>query len=299
MRELFGYSKWLQLANIVSFASARAADFVIGRMAGASALGIFSVGKEISNLPSAELATPIHRGVFPGYAKLAADRSLLKRAYLKVSGVLLLMVLPAGIGLGLVAEPVVMIFFGANWVDMAPLIRILSINGVLSVSLSTAAYIYLALGTPRHTTTLVAVYAGVSITLMLWLMPTAGIRGAAIAMLIGTAATAPLNFRYMSDAVSLTLRDLARIAWRPATATLVMVGAVSLVARYLGPARTLHENFVLLATAAFLGAAVYCVTLTVLWRLASPADSAEAFVLERLKSAAAAMASRVRAARET
>lgn len=295
MRELFGYSKWLQLANIMGFASGRAADFIVARIAGASALGLFTIAKEISNLPSAELAAPIHRGVFPGYAKIAADRVLLKRAYLRVTSVLVLIVLPAGIGLSLVAQPVVLIIFGEKWTDMAPLIHILAVNGVLSVSLSTAAYVYLALGTPRHTTMLVAVHAGVSIALMLWLVPLSGIRGAAIALLASTIAIVPLNFKLMSNAVSLTLRDLWPIAWRPATATLVMVGAVLIVTQYWSPAHTLQANFLNLMTAAGIGATVYCGTVMLLWRLASPPDSAEAFVLQQLKSLTAATGGRFRA----
>ena len=99
--------------------------------------------------------------------------------------------LPAGIGLSLVAQPVVFIIFGEKWMDMAPLIQILSVNSVLGVSLSSAAYVYLALGTPRHTTMLVAVSASISIALMLWLVPFLGIRGAAVARRTALAETGP------------------------------------------------------------------------------------------------------------
>ncbi len=294
MRELLGFSKWLQLAHILSFASGRAADFIVGRIAGASALGLLTIAKEISNLPSAELAAPIHRGVFPGYAKIAADRSLLKRAYLRVTSVLVLIVVPAGIGLSLVAELAVLVFFGEKWTDMVPLIEILSVNGVLGISLSTAAYVFLALGTPRHTTMLVGVYAGVSIGMMVWLVPMSGIKGAAIAALVATIATMPLNFRLLSDAIGLTLLDMSKIVWRPVFATLVMAGAVLAAKYYIGPAHTFQSNLVSLVTIALIGATVYCATVMLLWQSASRPNSAEAFVLERLKSLIAAIRSRAK-----
>ena len=50
------------------------ADFVIGRMAGARALGMYAVAYEISNLPTTELVWPITRAVFPGYSRLAGDQ---------------------------------------------------------------------------------------------------------------------------------------------------------------------------------------------------------------------------------
>ena len=299
MRELLGFSKWLQLANFVGFAAARAADFIVARISGASALGLFTIAKEISNLPSAELAAPIHRGVFPGYARMAGDVAQLRRAYLKVASVLVLLVLPAGVGLSLVAEPMVLVIFGEKWADMAPLIQILAMNGVLRVYLSTAAYIYLALGKPRHTTMLVLVQAGVSIMLMLWWVPLWGTRGAAMAVLVSTLAAVPLNFRLMSKAVDLRLRDLWAIAWRPATATLVMVGTVVILMQYWSTAQSLQANFLNLMTAAGTGAAMYCGTVFLLWRVVSPPDSAEAFVLQRLQGLLAATGSRLRARRNT
>jgi len=299
MRELLGYSKWLQLANIVAFASGRAADFIIARMAGAAALGFFTIAKEIARLPSTELAAPIHRGVFPGYAKVAADPILLKSAYLKVVSVIVLVVFPAGIGLSLVADPVVAIFFGEKWSDMAPLIQILAVNGVLGISLSTAAYVFLAQGTPRHTTTMVVFQAVVSIVLMLWLVPRSGVRGAAVAMLVSTIAAVPLNFRLMSNAVGLTTRDIWTIAWRPATATLVMVGAVLIVAQQgWSTARTLQANALNLVAAVTIGACVYGGTVFLLWRIAAPSASAEAFVLQRFQGGLVAFGRFVRALRK-
>lgn len=294
MRELFGFSKWLQLTNILGFVSGRAADFIVARIAGASALGLFTIAKEISNLPSAELAAPIHRGVFPGYAKIAADRALLKRAYLRVTSVLVLIIVPAGIGLSLIAEPAVLVFFGEKWTAMVPLIEILSVNGVLGISLTTAAYVYLALGTPRHTATLVGVYASVSIGMMVWLVPMSGIKGAALAVLVGTIATMPLNFRLLSNAIGVTLLDLSATVWRPVFAMLVMVGAVLTTKYYIGPAHTFQDNLVSLMMIGCIGAAVYCATVMLLWQLASRPNSAEAFVLERLKRLIAATRSRIR-----
>jgi lipopolysaccharide exporter len=292
-REIFGFSKWLQLANIIGFLSGRAADFIIAKIVGISALGTFSIAKEIANLPSAELAMPVHRGIFPGYAKIAGDIVLLKRAYLRVTSVLVLVTLPAGIGLGLLAQPVVSIFLGDKWNEAIPLIQILSVNGVLSVSLSTAAYVYLALGTARRTASLTAIHVGVSLPATLFLVPFLGVKGAAFAVLAGTLATVPVNFRMMSGAVRLTLRDIREIVWRPLAATIVMVGVVLIGRDHWMPTETLGGNVVNLVTAAGIGAAAYCGTVILLWRLASRPDGAETFVWERFKSLVVTTRSRV------
>jgi lipopolysaccharide exporter len=294
MRELFAFSKWLQVAHIVSFVSARAADFIIGKFAGISVLGSFTIAKEIANLPSAEVAMPVHRGVFPSYAKLSGELTLLKRAYLRVASVLFLVTLPAGIGLALVAEPVVLVFLGDKWRDVVPLLQILAVNGVLSVSSTTASYIYLALGTPRRNASLTMAHASVSLSVMLILVPHLGAQGAAYGLLAGSLAAAPLNFRMMSKAVGLTMRDLRGVLSRPLMATLVMVGVVAMVRQYWMAAETLGGNAANVAIAAGTGAAAYSATVLLLWRLASRPEGAETFVLERVKILAAAFGGRLR-----
>ena len=294
MRELFGFSKWLQVAQIVSFISARAVDFVIAKFAGISALGSFTIAKEIGSLPSQELAMPVHRGVFPGYAKISGDLALLKHAYLRVTSVLFLVTLPAGVGLALVAQPVVLIFLGGKWTEVVPLLQVLAINGVLAVSSATTAYVYIALGTSRRNASSTVVHAGVSLTLLLILVPQWGAQGAAYALLGGSLATAPVNFLMMEKAISLTLSDLRGIAWRPLAATIVMICVVTIVKGYWMPTETLGGNVVNLVTAAGMGAGAYGVTMILLWRLASRPEGAETFVLARMKVLGAACGSRLR-----
>ena len=290
LRELFGFAKWMQLANIVGFVSARSADFIIAKAVGASALGSYTIAKEMAYLPSHELAMPIHRGVFPGYAKLSGEPERLKLAYLKVAGVLALLILPAGIGLGLVAQPAVFVFLGGKWSDVVPLLPVLSLNGVVAVSVATAAYVFLALGTPHFTAILMAIHAGVSLSTMLWLVPLWGAQGAAWAVLAGNVATLPFNFRYLSRGIGLTLRDVGGIVWRPLAATAAMTACV-LAARphWATPADTFGSNLLSLLTASAIGAAAYCVVDMLLWRLSARPDGAERFVLERLRNVAGAL----------
>jgi lipopolysaccharide exporter len=294
MRELFSFSKWLQVAHLVSFVSARAADFIIGKLAGISVLGSFTIAKEIASLPSAEVAMPVHRGVFPSYAKLSGDLPALKRAYLRVASVLVLVTLPAGIGLALVAQPVVLIFLGDKWREVVPLIQILAVQGVLSVSSTTASYIYLALGTPRRNALLTMIHAGVSLCLMLILVPRLGAQGAAYALLAGSLVTVPVNFRMMSNAVRLTMRDIRGIVWRPLMSTIAMIVVVMIVRECWMSTETLAGNVANLATAAGMGAVTYGTAMLLLWRLASRPEGAETFVLERMRILAATFGSRFR-----
>ena len=295
MRDLLRFSGWLQLTNIVSFVSRRSADFIIGGAAGMSALGSFSVAREIASMASSELAAPVHRGVYPSYAKIAGDRRELKGAYLKVLSVLVLVVVPSAIGLALLAEPVVLVFFGEKWLDAVPLIRLLAINGMLYLSVNTGVYVYLALGITHHTTSITIVHAAVSIVLMLLLVPQWGIQGAACALLAGTLITMPLTLALVSRALRVTFADLVGVLWRPLSAALLMAVGVVVAREHWGPATMLLEHALDIVASAALGAAVYAAITLLLWRWAGRPEGAERLVLEQLKNAAMASMRRLKA----
>jgi lipopolysaccharide exporter len=72
-RELVGFSKWLLVNNVLTFVRDQIDVLVVGKLAGPRLLGLYSVAAEIANLPITELALPIGRAIYPGFAKFAAD----------------------------------------------------------------------------------------------------------------------------------------------------------------------------------------------------------------------------------
>ena len=72
----------------------------------ANGLGIYSVSYEVSNLPSTELVAPINRVTLPGFAKMKDNDEILV-SYLRLMGMITLLILPVGVGIAAVAEPLV------------------------------------------------------------------------------------------------------------------------------------------------------------------------------------------------
>lgn len=286
--EMFGFAKWLQFAQLVRVVSARSTDFIIARFSGLSALGSFSLAREIAELPSAEFTMAVHGGVFPGYAKISGDQVLLKRTYLGVVSVLLLVSLPAAIGMALVAQPLVHVFLGPRWSAVVPLLQILALHGLLTMTSRSAAYVYLALGMSHLNATLATIRAAVSLSSMLLLVPAIGVQGAALALLVGGLVAAPVNLRMMYTALEVSARDLVSIAWRPLIATVLMAATVAVFIRHRPPADTVGGSVLSLGFAVVICTVVYAGTVLLLWRLASSPDGAESFVLARLRVLAAA-----------
>jgi lipopolysaccharide exporter len=285
--QLMTFSKWLFITSVVEFFYGRVANLIVGRWSGPAALGMLSMAGEISGMVSRELAAPVNRAVFPGYAQLKSDPSLLRRCYLKVTSVLILLIMPAGVGLCLLAEPIVMIALGSKWAEAIPLLRILAVNGVLTVFLSTAHHVNLAVGMSRSTSLVLAAHACLTIPLMLWLVPRSGAYGAATSMLIASILTTPLNFSLLSQAIEFGRREVYTILYRPTCATIVMVGAIVTTQYYWRTPSTFLERAVYLVSLSALGVSVYSATAWLLWRVKNDSDSAEAWVIEKGRAALA------------
>ena len=148
-RELFGFSKWMLLNNLLLAVNSRAADLILGKSMGTSAVGTYSVAKELGSLPTTELATPIMRAFFPGYAKLSNDRAMLSAEFRRAFGLISLVFIPIAVGLACLAEPLVHLMLGPKWVETIPLIRIVALTGAIHVVQSNFWPVYMALGKPR------------------------------------------------------------------------------------------------------------------------------------------------------
>ena len=66
---LLHFSKWLLIGNLCAFIYGRSSTFVLGKISGASAVGVFTLSGEIAGIATANLLMPLRRAILPGYAK--------------------------------------------------------------------------------------------------------------------------------------------------------------------------------------------------------------------------------------
>jgi O-antigen/teichoic acid export membrane protein len=278
--ELLGFSQWLLLNNVVMFLRDRLSDFVIGRLRGPAALGVYSLGYEIANMPTVELAMPINRAVYPGYARLHQKEGSLREGFLAVIGLIALLAIPAGAGVSATAEPLTAVILGAKWMQAVPLIEILAFFGVI-MALQTNSYsVFLAIGRPYLQSVVLGVYLAALLPLLILLTRSFGLEGAAWACLASVALMLPVNYALVIRALDIELRALARLFWRPVLAAAVMYAVVTWLLGSLP--HGLSNPLLRLVIAGFTGAALYFASVFFLWSLAGRPAGAETLVLQRL-----------------
>ncbi len=286
-RGLMLFSKWLMLQNFVTFLRDRSSDFVIGRIAGSSSLGIFSIAAEISNMPGTTLVAPINRAILPAYMHLANDLPALAQEYLSVMATVALVAVPAVAGVALCAPFLVLFLLGPKWTQAAPLIEVLAFSGISQVMQSNAYSAFLALGKPEVYVRITSVQVSILVALLIALTSWQSTEGAAWAYVLSSAITLPISFYVIGRHLGLRPSRYLAALWRPVVGTLFMYLGV----RLFGPAlpgavalpasSAVYSLFVCFA----IGAPLYLVVLITLWVFAGrPQSSPEAAALKRLSA---------------
>jgi len=283
---LFRFSRWIMVNSGLTFLSSRGAHLIIGRLAGAQALGLYTVSHEMANLPTTELAAPINRAVFPGYATLSGDRKALRSGFLRVVGLIAVIAIPAGLGMAAVAHLFVPAVLGPNWSSTAPLISLLAIGGSVHVLQANIESLYYSLGRPK----LKALFSLFEMLLLLpltyLLMSRYQLLGVAYAFLISTFILVPANFSVALRLLQLNAGQLLAILWRPLLAGAVMAFAVLRAFPVSGTITGTLDNAVALAMAVGFGAVVYIIALVSLWTLSGRQEGAENWLYAQVRAIA-------------
>ncbi len=279
--ELFGFSKWILINNGLSFFYRRSSTLLIGRLGGAESLGIFTLGSEIGAMPTAELIAPINRAVFPGYAKLASNVAKLREAYLKVTGLIILIAIPAAVGLSVIAEPLVLTLLGEKWRAASPIIALLAMASAIRVFQTNTYYVHLSLDTVKRFVRVTAISTALLLPTLAICTYRWGVLGAAWAYLLVTLCTAPLYSSAVRAVLRLKFMPLVNLAWRPLLASGVMYIAVNWLSN-LGKTGVGGDLPGLLQLVVF-GALTYIPVLGMLWIISGRPAGPEDHVLQTLR----------------
>jgi len=262
--ELFSFSKWVLGTNLLSFALQRSSDLIIGRTLGPRELGLYNVSSELAALPASELVAPINRATYPGFARLADDRAALRVEYFTFIGFVAMIALPAAVGVASIAELVVPVVLGPNWLDAVDIVKICALGGTCQVIQSPNYGIYLAIGKPRKQVLINSIQLAVLLPTMIVLASLYGTKGAAVAFALSCAAVLPVNLRTVLPELKARFREFVTVTWRPLVGAVVMYTALQLWSPPVA-ALSVGEQLLLLIESIAAGVALYTLTVFICW----------------------------------
>lgn len=281
--EIFRFSRWIVLRNVLLGSRRRAPAFVIGRLSGPAALALYDMAFELANLVTTEFRAPVRRALFPGYAKLGADRQLLQASFVETFAVLVLIGLPVPVGIGLTAHAFVPVLLGPRWLDTIPLIQVLSVHGVIQCLSVNSQLIYLALNRPQIATLLSGINLAAFLPLLIVGNLWAGVSGAAWGTVAASTVTMLADLALIVKILGVPPSALARASWRALAATGIMAAAVW-VAQALPAATVLAASAgAQLVVSIVTGVVSYSLGVVALWYACGRPSGAERQLVDALR----------------
>lgn len=246
-------------ARIAAALATQLDKVIIGALIGATALGLYSRGALFLSIPLQMLTMASSTALVPAFAQLRTQPGALAREFVRSSQVVAVLALPAFVGAGLLAGPIVEVILGRgpswDWAPVADILPILAVGGVAECLNRPQRALLVALG--RAGAALALTFAG-AVALLAGVAAGAwagGLAGAAI----GYAAASALMFvpaavvamRWAKVSIRAYLGGLAPIL----AATGAM--AIAVLAARAGLAALQADALVQLLALPLVGAAVY------------------------------------------
>lgn len=121
-------------------------NLIIGRKLGETELGIYSRGYSLMLLPIGQIGATLGGTLLPALSRMHEDKERSARVFLRILRLMAFAAFPTMLGLCVVADPFVRALYGAKWVALIPVLRVLAIVGALQALTNPTGWLYIAQG---------------------------------------------------------------------------------------------------------------------------------------------------------
>jgi O-antigen/teichoic acid export membrane protein len=280
LKDLAGFSSYMLGQRILWYMQVNGDTFLIGRMLGTAAVGVYAVAYNTILVPASKLGGPLQRVFSPAFSRIQDEPERIAATWARVGRLLAAVSVPALCGLVVVAPDFVPLVLGKQWTGAVPVVQVLAWVGLVQALQAINMDILLARGESRTMFRFALVMTTCHLTAFAiglhW-----GVVGVAVGYAISTTLIEPvqtvLAARSLGVSPLVFLRPIARVM----QAGLGMCAAVMLVRAALVNADVPAEARLLICIP--VGAVVYAALC--MWRVPELAEEARGLLRRRAPSA--------------
>lgn len=259
VRPLLSYGGSLVLVSAMAMISTNADYLFVGRYLGAAALGVYTLAYRIPEMVILQISKVVAKVLFPAYTKIREDSAALQQAFLSTIRYISIITIPLGVGMALVAEPMVLTLFTEKWAEAIPVVQAISIYTLLFSLAANAGSVHKAQGRTFLMTKLSGLRTIVLLPALWWATQGPG----TIAAVGWTQATialfsATLNLVVAARMINVPLIAIAETLW-PALISSLSMAPVVLAVLFVTASM---PSFVQLIAAVMSGIIVYALMIT-------------------------------------
>lgn len=224
-----GFGGIMTVTQLFWFVQSQADVMIAGRVLDPHTLGVYTTGLFLSQLLAAKFVPPINEVAYAAYSR---QQSVGPEPLLATIRLVMLVALPAYAGMAVVAEPLVPVLLGEQWLEIAPLLPILA----AAMSMMTLQILFApatnARGVPAAALR-IAMLGSVVMPSAFWIGSYWGLYGLAWGWIGGMAVLCAATVRLSGGLIGLRLGPLVQAIAPPLVAALAMAAGVALLLRAL------------------------------------------------------------------
>lgn len=267
-KELWSFSIWLTLGQVVSTLNWKFDHLLIGAKLGPRAMGLYTVGDNLAGLPTRETAGPLEQTLFPGFCTVASDPERLKGVYLRAQSLVFFAVFPVGVFFAVMGNTLVDLVLGPKWVDAVFIVQALAIIFGFSTIASAVQPLGMALGRTRALFVRDVVIFAIRIPIIFSAATLAGLAGIVYARVLTGFLGAVINMNTVRYLIGLRVSVQVGNVGRTLTGAVAMGGAVWALRHLLPEAADNVDRLLMLGACGSLGLFTYLLVHFSLWALA-------------------------------
>ncbi len=234
-RSLLGYGGQIVLIGLMGQAAQNVDYIFISREIGTAAVGIYTVAFRLPELAVLTVPVVVGQALVSAYVRLRDQPEALAAALARTMRSVATVTVPIGVGLALVADPLIEMLFGSRWAEAAPLLEVLAPATVLMALAFPVGDLLKAIGRPGTLNAMVFVRFAVAVV-ALWWAARQSLQTVAWMQLGVAAGWFVLNLAVARAAARLPLGAALRSIVPALVGAAVLAAAVLVVGRLMEPA---------------------------------------------------------------
>jgi lipopolysaccharide exporter len=199
IKKILKQGKWVTAFTVFNYFFEQGDDAFVGKLLNISALGIYQAAYKISTLPLTEISRVFNQVTFPVYSRIG-NNSEVKSAFIKINISILLITTIIGIVIYVFPKEITLIILGKNWLEVVPILKLLSVFGVLRALMVATYPFFNALKLQNYIAKITLLSLITMILTIIPLINRFGTVGACYSVIIATIVTLPLIYYYLKKA---------------------------------------------------------------------------------------------------
>lgn len=148
-RPLLSFGKNVLMTNVFNWCVENLDKLLVGRIFGASALGLYSVSYNFVRTPTNHLVISLQATLFPASSRAQDNLPGIQRGYLAAIAVVTLATIPTFCGVAIASDTMVISLFGEQWKEAARLLPPLALAMVFHAIMAVAGPVLFGIGRPH------------------------------------------------------------------------------------------------------------------------------------------------------